>query len=37
MKGPIQVLANAFEKHNYINLTLKTNAKNNLKKCTQKI
>ncbi len=28
MKGPIQVLANAFKKRNYINLTFKTNANN---------
>jgi hypothetical protein len=35
MKGPIQVLANAFEKCNYINLALKTNANNSFKKCTQ--
>jgi len=35
MKGPIQVLANAFEKCSYINLALKTNANNSFKKCTQ--
>jgi hypothetical protein len=28
IKGPIQVLANTLEKHNYINLTFETNANN---------
>jgi hypothetical protein len=32
IKGPIQVLASALEKHNYINLTFETNANNGLKR-----
>jgi len=36
MKGSIQVLANAFEKRNYINLTFKTNANNGFLKMNPK-
>jgi hypothetical protein len=35
-KGPIQVLASALEKRNYINLAFETNANNSKKECTQK-
>jgi hypothetical protein len=36
IKGPIQVLASAWEKHNYINLAFETNANSSEKRMYKK-